>query len=119
MSFRYVLFKLGTVSRKHQISPKSEIIIELQNLYMARKEEKRRITVEKAYDILLDTVIKCDWQQKMTPSFPKIKSFFSKTPAKMEDTIQGVSDEITNDDMEQMYIDDAKEREEEIEDLSL
>ena len=83
------------------------------------KKKNRQITAEKAYDILFDTVIKYGWQQKMTLSIPKIKSFFSKTPAKMEDTIQGVSDEITNDDMEQMYIDDAKQREEEIEDLSL
>ena len=55
----------------------------------------------------------------MTRSVPKIKSFFSKTPAKMQDIIQGATDEITNDDMEQMEIDDAKVEEEDTEDLSL
>ena len=37
----------------------------------------------------------------------------------MQDIIQCASDEITNDDIEQMEIDDAKEEEEEMEDLSL
>ena len=55
----------------------------------------------------------------MTLSDPKIKSFFSKTPAKMQDIIQYATDERTNDDMEHMEIADAKEEEEELEDLSL
>ena len=64
---------------------KSEITIELQNLYMAAKGNKnknRRTNEEKAYDIFLDTVMKYDWQKKMTLSVPKIQSFFSKIPAK-------------------------------------
>ena len=73
-----------------------------------------QITAEKAYDILFDTVIKYDWQQKMRLSVPKIKSFFFKTPAKMQDITQGDSDEITNYDMEQMDIDDTNEEEEEL-----
>ena len=31
---------------------------------MRGKGEKRIITAEKAYDILNETVIKCDWDQK-------------------------------------------------------
>ena len=54
-----------------------------------------QINAEKAYDILLDTVIK----KKMTLSIPKIKSFFSKTPAKMQDITQVATDDITNYDM--------------------
>ena len=45
----------------------------------------------------------------MTLSVPKKISFFSKTPAKMQDIIQGVSYDITNDDIEQMEIDGTKE----------
>ena len=38
--------------------------------------------------------------QKITVSVPKIKLLFSKTPEKMQNTIQETSDEITNSDME-------------------
>ena len=83
------------------------------------KNKNRQITSEKAYDILLDAVTKYDWQQKMTLSVPQIKLLFSKTPAKMHDTIQGATSQITNDDMEQMDIDDSKQEEEDTEELSL
>ena len=53
-------------------------------------------------------MIRYDFQQKITLYVPKIKSFFSKTPYKMQDIIQGASDEINNDEMEQMEIGDAK-----------
>ena len=42
------------------------------------------MNAEKEFDILNETVIKYDWDQKMTLSLPKIKSFFSKNPDKME-----------------------------------
>ena len=85
----------------------------------SEKEKNRWITAEKSYDIFLDTVIKYDWQQKMTLSVPKIKSFFSKTPEKNQDIIQGAADDITNDDMEQMENGDNKEEEKNMEYLSL
>ena len=47
----------------------------------------------------------------MTLSVSKIKSFFSKTPDKMQNFIYGDKDDITNDDMEQMDIDGIKEKE--------
>ena len=47
-----------------------------------------QINAEEAYDIIFDTVIKYDWQQKMTLSVPKIKSFFFKTPEKMEEIME-------------------------------
>ena len=89
---------------------KVEITIELQNLYVASKGEKKNrwITADKAYDILLDAFIKYYWQQKNTLSVPKIKPFFYKTPAKMQDIIQGATDDIAKYDMEPMDIDDAK-----------
>ena len=80
---------------------------------MAGKGSKNQnviITAEKAYDILLDTVINYDWKQKTTLCVPKIKQIFSKTPLKMQDMIQGATYDITNDDMEQMKIDDAREK---------
>ena len=45
-------------------------------------------------------MIKYDFKKKMTLSVPKIKPLLSKTPEKMQDIIQGDTDEITNDDME-------------------
>ena len=45
---------------------KPEIAIELQKLYMRGKggNKNRRITAEKAYDILNETVIQHDWEKK-------------------------------------------------------
>ena len=40
---------------------------------------------------------------------PNIKSFFSKTPEKMQDIVQGAIDDIINDDIDQMDIDDSGE----------
>ena len=60
---------------------KPENTIELQNLYMAGKAKKnknRRINIDKAYDIIISTVMKYDWHQKITLSVPNIKQFFSK-----------------------------------------
>ena len=51
------------------------------------KNKNRQITVDKAYAILIGTVIKYNREQKMTLSVPKIKSFFSMTPEKMQDII--------------------------------
>ena len=51
------------------------------------KNKNRKITVDKAYAILIGTVIKYNREQKMTLSVPKIKSFFSMTPEKMQDII--------------------------------
>ena len=45
----------------------------------------------------------------MILSFLKIKSFLSNTLVKMQDIIQDATNEINNDDMEQMDIDDTKE----------
>ena len=58
------------------------------------KNKNRKITAEKAYDILLDTVINYDWHKKITLYIPKIKSLFPKTPAKMQDIIQGAIEMI-------------------------
>ena len=78
--------------------------------WLAREIKKNsRFTADKAYDILLDAFIKYYWQQKNTLSVPKIKPFFYKTPAKMQDIIQGATDDIANGYMEQMDINDAKE----------
>ena len=44
----------------------------------------------------------------MTLSVTKIKSLFFKTAAKMQDIIQGATDDIAKYDMELMDIDDAK-----------
>ena len=35
--------------------------------------KNRRINAERGYGILHEIVIKYDWEQKMTASFPKIK----------------------------------------------
>ena len=72
------------------------------------KNRNRRITTEKSYNMLLDTVITYDRHQKRTLPVPKIKSFFSKTPSKIQDIAQDASDSITNDYMEQIDIDSAK-----------
>ena len=79
------------MSKECHILPKPEIKIQLQKLYTRGKENKnknRRITAEKAYDILHETVIKYDWEQKLTLSVPNIKSFFSKTPEKIEEIME-------------------------------
>ena len=44
----------------------------------------RRITAEKVYDILDETVIHYYWEQQVILSVPKMKSFFFKTPDKMK-----------------------------------
>ena len=109
MSFRKVSLKSGTVSRKQQIWPKIwNYNWVTENIHGCQGEKNRQITAKKEEDILLDTVIRYDCQQKITLYVPKIKSFFSKTPYKMQDIIQGASDEINNDEMEQMEIGDAK-----------
>ena len=82
------------------------------------KNKYRLIAAQKAYDLILDTVIKYDWQQQMTLSVPKITLLFSKTQSKTQDIIQGTTDEINNDDMKQMDIGYAKEEEQDMEDLS-
>ena len=42
------------------------------------KKTNRRINIDKAYDIIISTVMKYDWHQKITLSVPNIKQFFSK-----------------------------------------
>ena len=56
----------------------ADVTREFQSLYMAGKGKKktRQITVDKAYYILVDTVIKYDWLQTMTLSVAKIKPLF-------------------------------------------
>ena len=52
----------------------TNITRDLENLYMEGKGKKKwQITVEKAYCILVDTTIKYDWLQILTPSVAKIK----------------------------------------------
>ena len=46
------------------------------------------VAVEKACNILHETVIKYDWEQTLTLSISKIKPFFSKTPEKMEEIME-------------------------------
>ena len=46
--------------------------------------KNRRIAADKAYDILNETVMKYDWEEKMTLSVPRIKSFLFKTKYKMQ-----------------------------------
>ena len=66
-------------------------MIELQKLCTRRKgkiNKNTRVTAEKAYNILHETVIKYNWVPQLTLSVPKIKSFFSKTPEKMEEVMK-------------------------------
>ena len=53
----------------------------------------------------------------MTPSVANIKSFFSKTPVKMQDIIQGASYEINTTAMEQIDTDDTSKQQEDTEEL--
>ena len=62
---------------------------------------------------------KYDWLNIMKLSVAKIKSFFSNTLVNIQGIIQGASYEITNNGMEKMDIDYAKEKQEDMEDLSL
>ena len=58
-----------------RFDPKPEITIKLQKLYMRGKGgggKNIRITAEKAYDILNETVIQYDWEQQMILSVPRI-----------------------------------------------
>ena len=48
------------------------------------KNKNRRITAEKTYDILNETVIQYDWQQQMILSVPKINNYSLRPPPKME-----------------------------------
>ena len=68
----------------------TEITRELQTLYMVgnrNKNKNRKITAEKAYYILVNTVIKYVWLQTMKLYVTNINSFFSKTPVKMQTII--------------------------------
>ena len=49
----------------------------------------------KACDILNETVIHNDWEQQMIMYIPRIKSFFSKTPEKMEEIMKHMEIEGT------------------------
>lgn len=50
----------------------------LKQLYdIGKKSKKQKITAERAYQILIDTVIFDDWEQQLVVTVPKIKSFFS------------------------------------------
>ena len=98
----------------------TNITRELQNLYMVgrgNKNKNRWINAEKAYYIILDTVIKYDWFHIMTPSVANIKSLFSKTPVKMQDIIQSASYEINTTAMEQIDTDDTSKQKEDMEEL--
>ena len=101
MSSIHVSFKLGTIPRELTIWPKNWNYFWATEAIHERKGRKTKsiFTAEKVYDILNKTVIKYDWEQKMTLSVPNIKSFFSNTPEKMEEI------------MEQMDIGGAREEE--------
>ena len=47
-----------------------------------------RITTEKAYYIIHETVINYDWEKKMTLSVLKLKSFFYKDPDILEEILE-------------------------------
>ena len=75
-----------------------ECVEKLFNLHrrgVGKKNKSKKVTAERAFTVLVDDVIRYDWEQRLTLTVPKIKSFFQKTPARMKKILTvPVGDEI-------------------------
>lgn len=61
----------------------AKVMHKLHQLYIRGKEQKKRkVSADRALQIVRDEIIYADWNQQLDVTIPKIKAFFSMTPAK-------------------------------------
>ena len=81
-----------------------------------KKNKSKRVTAERAFTILEDDVIRCDWAQRPTLTVPKIKTFFQKTPDSMKKMLTvpvgDKSDEVAIAEAEREEIQNERRQEE-------
>lgn len=84
---------------------------ELIALYNQGVENKsRKVSAEKALDILTTKIIPNDWHARCTVTVGKIKAFFSLKPAKMRDLLVSHSEGIPEEIMTQQALDAADQQ---------
>lgn len=62
-----------------------QTLVELYNI--GRNDKKKKVTAERAHQVVVDTVIAGSWDEILLCSVSKIKAFFQLTPKKMEQTV--------------------------------
>ena len=88
-----------------------ECIIKLLELYVKGKDENKksyRVTIERAYDILMNEIISNNWIQKMTLNVPKNKSFFLKKLDTMQRLLNKISTEKDDKALEEEEIEEIR-----------
>lgn len=66
-----------------------DVAIKLKELYdLGAKNKEHRVSAERAQRILLETVLLDKWEEKLTVTIAKIKSFFSADHAKQRRAIE-------------------------------
>ena len=89
----------------------------LKELYdLGRNNKKRKVSAERAHQILVDTVLVGKWEEMLDVTVPKIKAFFAMTPSKQKSTIDQLS--IDTEDVK-VATEDLLENERNAEALSL
>jgi hypothetical protein len=69
-------------------------IVKLQQLYQKGKDCKsRKVSADKAHQILLTEIIPNNWHAQCIVTVAKIKAFFSLTPKKMDKMSRATSSE--------------------------
>ena len=60
-------------------------LCKLSDLYqLGHVDKKRKISADRALRILIEELIYDDWEQQVVISVPRIKAFFSLSPAKQK-----------------------------------
>ncbi len=57
------------------------------------KDKSAKVSAERARDLLVEGIIRGDWEEQLNLSIPKIKAFFSLTPKKMDEMSRATSSE--------------------------
>ena len=97
----------------------SECLQKLYDLHArgkGKENKSKRVTAERALSILVDDVIRHDWEQRLTLTVPKIKTFFQKTPDSMKKMLTvpvgDKSDEVAIAEAEREEIQNERRQEE-------
>ena len=89
-----------------------EVMKKLNELFeTGRKDKKRRVSADRAWKILVDQIIECDWEQRVLITVPRIKAFFQLDRDKQTKLI---NDNDLNQYMELVQENEEDELDEEI-----
>ena len=88
-------------------------ILKLMELYnMGNQDKKNKVSAERSHQIIVQDILFDQWDLQLDVTIPKIKAFFSMTPARMSRTLQTaelVDDDVLNAEMELVQCENADE----------